>query len=132
MSPRKIETALAYFTLAVLLGYAPAETIFSWARGLGDPYYIVDLIAMALLLLGAVHSLRRRPQSAAGLLTVGWAWAGANFWRALFDRVSLLSTGESLRWGALEYRFAIGATVVALLCVGTGVLLQLRSARTGA
>lgn len=81
------------------------------------------------MLLGAVHSLRRRPREAAGLLTVGWAWAGANFWRALFDRVRMVNAGEELRWGTLEYGFTVGATVVALCCVGLGVVLQLRSPR---
>ena len=61
MTPRSVETTIARFTLGLLLVYVPAETWVSWPSGLTDPFYLVDVVAFALLLWGAVTSLRARP-----------------------------------------------------------------------
>lgn len=58
MDLRRAETGLAWFTLGVLVIYFPVETWASLPHGLWSPFYIVDLIAMALLLWGAFRSLR--------------------------------------------------------------------------
>jgi hypothetical protein len=61
MDRRKIESGLAWFTLGALVIYFPVETWASLPQGLWNPFYIVDLIAMALLLWGALRSLKARP-----------------------------------------------------------------------
>jgi hypothetical protein len=127
MHRRRWETRLAYFTLGALLIYAPIETIYSWPGGLSSPYYLVDLVAMALMLTGAIHSLGARPRSSPGLMTAGWSWAGANFWRAMFDRIGVLRRGGQLDYGSIELRFVCAETAVALACVIAGVVLLLRA-----
>src|ERR1043165_3148159 len=83
---RRVETGLTWATIVALLIYAPVETIYSWP-GLTDPFYVIDVIGMALMMSGVVRSLRARPGSGAAMLAVGWAWTASNFWRATFDRV---------------------------------------------
>jgi hypothetical protein len=101
-------------TLAGLVIYFPAETYVSWPGGLWHPFYLVDLIAMALLLWGAVHSLRARPQRSPGLLCGAYGWAAANGWRATFWRLSELRAGGELEYGVRE-AWTIGiASAVAL------------------
>ena len=80
MTPRSVETFIARFTLALLLVYAPLETWASWPSGLTNPFYLVDVVGFALLLWGALASLRARPGVAPGVLCAGYAWSGANGW----------------------------------------------------
>ena len=127
VNARRVETLLAFVTLGSLGIYAPVETIYSWAGGLTDPYYVVDVIAMGLMLWGAIRSLRARPRRAPGLVTVGWAWAGANFWRALFDRLKVDRTAGRLDFGSVELRFVAAELIVALLCLALGVVLIVRA-----
>src|SRR5262245_17390242 len=97
----KASQALANFTLAYVVFYAPIETWASWPY-LTSPYYLIDAIAMALLFWGAMHSRAARPRRAPGLLAAGWAWTAANYWRAFFDRVKFLNQGGELQLGAPE------------------------------
>lgn len=126
MSSRRIETIYAWATLAFATIYAPVETVVSWPHGLANPYYLVDVIAIGLMLVGAIRSLRSRPRSAPALLTVGWAWAGANFWRATLARAEHLQEGGTLNFGAIEMQLAVGSTVLALMCLGVGTWLIIR------
>ena len=92
MTPRSVETLLARFTLVLLLVYAPLETWASWPA-LTNPFYLVDAAGFALLLWGALASLRARPDVAPGVLCAGYAWSGANGWRALALRLEILQEG---------------------------------------
>ena len=92
MTPRSVETLLARFTLVLLLVYAPLETWASWPA-LTNPFYLVDVVGFALLLWGALASLRARPDVAPGVLCAGYAWSGANGWRALALRLEILQEG---------------------------------------
>ena len=123
MSPRKIETALAYVTLAFLAVFAPLETVVSWPYGLTSPYYLVDAIAIVVMGLGAVRSLRARPASAPSVLTVGWAWAGANFWRASLARSETVASGGKLSFGSTEMTLAVMTTALAMSFVAVGIWL---------
>lgn len=127
MSPRDIETTYASVTLVFVAVFAPLETIVSWEHGLLSPYYLVDAIAIGLMLVGALRSLRARPQSAPALATVGWAWAGANFWRAALARAEHLRAGGELQFGSNEMRAAITVTGLAMGCVAVGIWLIARS-----
>jgi hypothetical protein len=126
MTSRAAESRLANFTLIYLAFYAPIETFASWPY-LTSPYYLVDAIAMVLLVWGAMHSRGARPKRAPGLLAAGWAWTAANYWRAFFDRVKFLrEEGGELMFGEAEYWTVGAALVMALVC------LSLAAAMTGA
>ncbi len=126
---RQLETSLAYTTLGLLAFYVPVETWASWSDGLLDPFYLVDVIAMAMLFGGAVHSLRARPRPAPGLLCAGIAWSAANGWRATFGRIAELDRGRSLDHGAAEMWTVSLATTLALICLGIALYLVARAER---
>lgn len=93
----------------------PVETWYSWRGGLTDPYYLVKVVGWILLGSGAIRARRTDPSSGLMLLTAGWAWFGANFWRAVADRVTRIATGQTLRLGSVELWFA-GGCLLASLC----------------
>lgn len=130
MRSRAVESRLANFTLVFVAVYGPLETWASWADGLSDPFYLVDFIGMTLLLWGAVHSRRSRPESAPGLMAAGWGWTGANFWRATFGRVNALRTGGQLDYGQVEMCVVACGTVMALACLALAVFLTVRASRS--
>ena len=111
MTPRGVETGIARFTLVLLLIYAPLETGASWPA-LTNPFYLVDVVGFALLLWGALASLRARPNVAPGVLCAGYAWSGANGWRALALRIETLEQGGQ-----------VDVTLVWLLVIGEIVAL---------
>ena len=111
MTPRGVETGIARFTLVLLLIYAPLETWASWPA-LTNPFYLVDVVGFALLLWGALASLRARPDVAPGVLCAGYAWSAANGWRALALRIETLEQGGQ-----------VDPTLVWLLVIGEIVAL---------
>jgi hypothetical protein len=132
MNLRQVETGLAHFTVCVLIVYIPLET---WASlpTLWSPFYLVDLIGMLLLSAGAFQSLQAPPARAAGLLCAGYAWTGANFWRAFWGRVAEVSKGGVLQFGAAELWVVGIGTAVVLACLALSVLLVIRAGHgTGA
>ena len=126
---RQIETGLAYTTLGLLVLYVPIETWVSLPSGLFNPFYIVDVIAMALLFVGAIASLRARPRAAPGILCAGIAWAAANGWRATFGRIVELRRGGSLDHGVVEMWTVSLATTLALASLGLALYLVARAER---
>jgi hypothetical protein len=131
MSKRGIETVLAYFTLALLAIYVPVETWVSLPAGLLDPYYLVDAIAMVLLLWGAVHSLRSRPRPSPELLCIGAAWVSANGWRATFDRLREVQAGGTLTYGSAEMWTVGVATALAVSVFAALLVLVALNHRPG-
>ena len=121
MTPRSLETTIARFTLVVLLIYAPLETWGSWPSGLSNPFYLVDAVGFALLLWGALASLRARPDVAPGVLCAGYAWSAANGWRALALRIETLQQGGKVDVGLT---WMIGFGEIAAL-TGLALLLLL-------
>jgi len=95
MNLRSAETRLAWFTCGLLVVYFPLETWASLPHGLSNPFYLVDLVAMALLLYGAVLSLRARPRAAPGVLCAAYGWAAANAWRATLTVCSSSAMAEN-------------------------------------
>ena len=106
-------TRLETFTLAFLIAYAPIETWYSMPE-FWDPFYLVDVVGIVLLILGMVRLRRGRPAAAVGTLIAGYAWTGANFWRALFDRVSEVAAGGVLDYGLAELCFTACITIAAI------------------
>jgi hypothetical protein len=127
MKPRAVETGLSAFTLAMLVIYVPVETWASLPRGLLDPFYLVDLIAMVLLLAGAIISLRARPKRSPFLLCAAYAWTAANAWRAIFGRIAEVETGGELDHGIAElWAVGIGAAI-ALACFVISLFLIMKA-----
>jgi hypothetical protein len=126
---RRVETVLARATLVALFFYVPVETWVSAgdAYGLLNPFYIIDLIAMVLLLYGAIRSLRARPRPAPGALCAAYAWTAANGWRATWDRVFELRDGGQLSYGTLELCAVACATILSLMCFASAFYLTLRA-----
>jgi hypothetical protein len=131
MRARSVETALARVTLGILIVYVPVETWASLPHGLLNPYYIIDAVAMVLLFLGARHSLRARPRSAAGMLCGAYGWTAANGWRATFDRWAHVTEGGTLAYGGVELTIVAVATALAIGAFLVSMYLALRSATEG-
>jgi hypothetical protein len=129
LDPRRVETVLAYATLAALVLYVPVETWVSaqYEYGLLNPFYVIDLIAMLLLLYGAVRSLRARPHPAPGALCAAYAWTAANGWRSTWDRVFDLKAGGQLDYGFEELCLIACATILSLMCLASAYALMLRA-----
>ena len=126
---RRVETVLARATLVALLVYFPVETWVSWFDdyGLLNPFYIIDLIAMVLLLYGAFRSLKARPRPAPGALCAAYAWTAANGWRATWGRVFELRDGGRLDYGELELCAVGCATILSLMCLASAFYLTMRA-----
>lgn len=129
MDPRRAETRLARFTLALLVLYVPLETWVSWPYGLLHPMYLVDVIAMLLMFFGARRSLRARPGSSPGLLAAAWAWTAANGWRATSWRWLESVQGGALDHGRPELWLTAFGTLVALSCFAVTLWLVTRETR---
>ena len=124
---RKIETGLAWFTLGAVAVYFPVETWASWTDGLYHPFYLVDVIAMGLLLWGAIRSLRARPERSPAVLAAAYAWTVANGWRATFSRAFELLLGGTLDHGPGEMYAVSIATATALVCLILSLYLVVRT-----
>jgi hypothetical protein len=129
MKTRGSETRLARATLLALLFYFPVETWASWRHEywLLNPFYIVDLVAMGLLLYGASRSLQARPRSTPGALCAAYAWTAANGWRATWGRAFELRDGGQLDHGLVELWVVGGATLLSLLCLAWSFHLMVRA-----
>ena len=125
---RRLETGLAWFSLAALLVYAPVETYFAWGD-LTSPGYIVDLIAMALLLVSGVHSLRSCPRIAVAPLCGTWGWCACLAWRSYFTRVISRERGLGIYPPETEWaeQVLVWVLVIALVAFAFSFVLAWRS-----
>ena len=129
---RALETKLAHFTLGALVLFAPLETWAFWSmaggsHGLLSPYYVIDVVGMALMLLGSLHSLRARPHPAPGVMCAAYGWMAANGWRATLGHVDALAEGDPLQFGSPELWIVAGATAVGLACFALSLALTARA-----
>lgn len=120
MTPRSVETFVARFTLVVLLIYVPLEAWASWPS-LTNPFHLVHVVGFALLLWGALASLRARPDVAPGVLCAAYAWSAANGWRALALHLDTLQQDSQVDVGLI---WLIGLGEIAAL-IGLALLLLL-------
>lgn len=127
------ETALATVTLVAAILHFTLETWYHLRWGQPLQALLVDYICNALMLLGALRSLRVRPSSAAGLLAAGWAYALGFGWRSVFGRLAQLDAGHSASNGEPTATIVIvpiaALTVVALVLVWSLALAWRQSAR---
>jgi hypothetical protein len=123
---RRSETRLAWITLALSAVYIPVE-IWVSLPDLTHPFFVIDAIAMVLLVWGAVHSLRARPRRAPGVLCAAIAWSGANVWSAAGRRYyfpEAYDNGEGFIDAATP---AVVLTVIVLLFFGWSLYLVARA-----
>ncbi len=125
MNHNRKAAPLVMFTIVVLVIYVPIETLYS-LPALWDPFYLVDFIGMVLLGWGVVRCRRNATPGNLAILAAGYAWEGANFWRALFGRVEEITGGGQLRLGWAELCFVVCITLAFLV----GLTWSLRLATT--
>ena len=92
----KLETPFAIYTLIVAVPYFLGETYHYFAFvGFGNSVlnYAVDLIAIFLMLLGGVASLRSKPVSASGWLAAAWGFVACLNYRAFTWRYEEVAAG---------------------------------------
>ena len=123
---RRSETRLAWITLVLSAVYVPVEIWVSFPD-LTHPFFVIDAIAMVLLVWGALHSLRARPRRAPGVLCAAIAWSGANIWSAAGRRYyfpEAYDNGEGLINAAMP---AVVLTVIVLFFFGWSLYLVARA-----
>ena len=130
MTPRQTETALARFTLAILLLYFLLKMWSPLSYGLSNPFYLADIVGMALLLWGALRSLGARPNQAPGVLSTGIAWSTSTAWRDTAWRVESLRQGATIDGGAGTIWLFAAVTIIALVCLAIALLLIVESRRS--
>ena len=104
---------IAILAVCFLLVSVVVETAYSW-RSLGDAYFLVKVAGWILLSWGAMHIRAGNPRGLT-FLAAGWGWMAANFWRALADRLTDISAGQTLRLGSVEIIFAGSCLAVCLI-----------------
>ena len=117
-----MKTFAAWLALAFGTFLAIAEALRNSGEVQWWPFWVVDYIAVGLLLWGAVAVLWR-PEAKRGLpiLTAGWGFACAMFWMSFFGHVD-----EVLRSGvAVEVTNAQSALDEPWLTVIIGVLFAI-------
>jgi hypothetical protein len=123
---RRSETRLAWIAAALSAVYIPVE-IWVSLPDLTHPFFVIDAIAMVLLVWGALHSLRARPRRAPSLLCAGIAWSGANAWSAAGRRYyfpEAYDNGQGLINAATP---AIVLTAIVLLFFGWSLYLTMKA-----
>lgn len=121
---RSGETAFAIFTVAIVVPYFTLETWHYFAYvGFGNYVlgYAVDLIAMALMLLGGVTSwrLRKRGGSAAGWLAAAWGFTACLNYRAFAWRYETYQETGAVTGEPATFLYILGA----VLCLSFGALI---------
>lgn len=82
--------------MAAALLHFGGETYYHVLYGQPFPAYLVDLIAIGLMLLASGSSLLRRDISSAGWLAAGWAFTLCLNYRSYFSRIYAHDAGNDL------------------------------------
>ena len=113
MKYRKLETGLAWFSLAGAFVHFVLETLYHVAFGQFLPMLIVDYIAVALLVYAAVLSLRVKPSSASGILAGAWGFAACLAYIACFVFLQRYLEGQGPLFMVVVLGVALTAAFVA-------------------
>lgn len=115
MNYRKLETGLAWFSLAGAFVHFVLETLYHFKFGQFLPLLIVDYIAVALLIYAAVLSLRVKPLSASGMFAGAWGFATCLAYIAFFVFYQRYLQGQGPLFMVLTLGAALLAAFVAFL-----------------
>ncbi len=113
MKHRKLETGLAWFSLAGAFVHFVLETLYHVAFGQFLPLLIVDYIAVGLLVYAGVLSLSVRPSSASGLLAGAWGFAACLAYVAGFVFLQRYLQGQGPLFMVVVLGVALTAAFVA-------------------
>ena len=113
MDRRRIETALAWFSLVGAFVHFLLETLYHVQFGQFLPLLIVDYIADALLVYAAVASLGARPWSASGLLAGAWGFAACLAYVACFVFLQQYLEGRAPLFMVVILAVALAAALAA-------------------
>jgi hypothetical protein len=113
MKHRKLETGLAWLSLAGAFVHFVLETLYHVAFGQFLPLLIVDYIAVGLLIYAGVLSLRVRPSSASGLLAGAWGFAACLAYVACFVFLQRYLQGQGPLFMVVVLGVALTAAFVA-------------------
>jgi hypothetical protein len=127
----------AWLALAFGTFLAVAEAVRNSGEVQWWPFWVVDYLAVALLMWGAVSILWRPSERGIGILTAGWGFTSAMFYMSLFSHISALQTtggevAEINAQSALDEPWltvVIGALfAVALVGLATSLAAEMRRA----
>jgi hypothetical protein len=110
---RRIETWLAWFSIAGACIHLLLETIYHLKFGQFLPFLIVDYIAVALLVSSAVSSLRARPAPLPGLLAGAWGFASCLAYVAFFAFLQQYLEGQGSAFMVIILGVALSAAFLA-------------------
>ncbi|MEL1265325.1 hypothetical protein [Pseudoxanthomonas putridarboris] len=119
MDTRRLETALAWFSLVGAGVHFLLETLYHIQFGQFLPLLLVDYVTVGLLVYSGTVSLRVRPSSASGLLCGAWGFAACLAYVAFFAHLQVYLQGEAPL-------FVIVIIGVALAAASMAFLLSLR------
>ncbi|MEM7328830.1 MAG: hypothetical protein AAF437_08840 [Pseudomonadota bacterium] len=92
----RYETPFAILTLTAALLHFAGESYYHVIYGQPLPSYVVDLIAIGLMLLASGSSLLRRDISSAGWIAAGWGFTLCLNYRSYFGRVYQKQSGDAI------------------------------------
>ncbi|OHD04184.1 hypothetical protein [Sphingopyxis sp. UBA6734] len=117
MMRHRSETWLAWFSLFATTVHFTLETWYHMVWGQPLQALLVDYISVALMIFGAVTSLRIRPRSAAGLLAAAWTYNLGFGWRSAFGRLEALERGASPVNGEASFVLPIVAASLMIVAI---------------
>ena len=106
------ETRFAIFTLCLTVPYFLGETYFTYVFIGFDKYilgYLVDLIAIALMLLASLASLKNKQSSAAGWLAAAWGFVACLNFRSFSWRYYEIQENGALETEPTAILYVLGA-----------------------
>jgi hypothetical protein len=130
----RLDRWLTAYTAGFVAVYAPVEIWVSWPR-LGSLFFLVDGIALALMVIGLALSRRGAWPVYAAVLAAAFGWMGANVWRAMAMRLEqpydsrLWPEGKMIETTGSTAVAAGGGTLVALCAVGIVLAIAVSARR---
>ena len=127
---------MAAFTLVAAAVFAPLETVASYqmfgAAGIVHPGFFGSVAGVALLVTGALRSLRVRPSRSPALLCASHAWWTGVGWHAVGLRYQIWREGGELFYGSVDlWGVALAAFVATALFASSAYLtIQAEAATT--
>jgi hypothetical protein len=125
---RWLDTRLARYTAGFVAIYAPIETWVSWPH-VGSLFFLVDAIALVLMVIGLVLNRRGRWPVDVTVLAAAFGWMGGNVWRGMAMRLEqpydsrLWPEGRMIETtGPLAVALG-GAVLVVLSAIGLGLAI---------
>lgn len=89
----------AFLAIAFGVFLAIAEAVRNWGDWQWWPYWLVDYIAVALLIFGAQRALKT---GTVRWLAGAWGWTAGTFYSSFFSHIERISAGAEDRVGNID------------------------------